>query len=81
MCLNNHGLHCRSVVLVCFCTGMAARMPMMNGLIEPKPFSQSQMGPGAGPDMARNIPPMQRMPFPDNLRSAINTFASVISTL
>ncbi|XP_057189086.1 histone-lysine N-methyltransferase 2C isoform X3 [Triplophysa rosa] len=50
------------------CYGMAARMPMMNGLMETKPFSQSQMGPGAGPDMTRNIPPMQRMPFPDNLR-------------
>lgn len=59
-----------------FCTGMASRMPMMNGLMEPKQeFSQSQICPGAGPDMARNIPSMQRMPFPDNLRSAIGLFA------
>lgn len=48
-------------------------MPVMNGLMENKAFSQ--MGPGAGPDMARNIPPMQRMPFADNLRSALNMFA------
>lgn len=52
-------------------------MPVMNGLMEHKPFSQSQMGPGAGPDMARNIPPMQHMPFADNLRSAMNMFALV----
>lgn len=46
-------------------------MPVMNGLMEPKQqFSQSQIAPGAGPDMARNIPSMQRMPFSDNLRSA-----------
>ncbi|XP_065124300.1 histone-lysine N-methyltransferase 2C isoform X10 [Paramisgurnus dabryanus] len=50
-------------------SGMASRMPMMNGLMEPKQeFSQSQICPGAGPDMARNIPSMHRMPFPDNLR-------------
>ncbi|RXN27847.1 histone-lysine N-methyltransferase 2C-like protein [Labeo rohita] len=49
--------------------GMSSRMPVMNGLMEPKQqFSQSQIGPGAGPDMARNIPSMQRMPFSDNLR-------------
>ncbi|XP_073705573.1 histone-lysine N-methyltransferase 2C [Garra rufa] len=49
-------------------SGMS-RMPVMNGLMEPKQqFSQSQIGPGAGPDMARNIPSMQRIPFSDNLR-------------
>ncbi len=65
-------MHRCSVVLVCFCTGMSSRMPVMNGLMEPKQqYSQSQITPGAGPDMARNIPSMQHMPFPDNLRSAL----------
>ncbi|XP_059358418.1 histone-lysine N-methyltransferase 2C-like isoform X3 [Carassius carassius] len=50
-------------------SGMSSRMPVTNGLMEPKQqFSQSQIAPGAGPDMARNIPSMQRMPFSDNLR-------------
>ncbi|XP_077069572.1 histone-lysine N-methyltransferase 2C isoform X1 [Siphateles boraxobius] len=50
-------------------SGMSSRMPVMNGLMEPKQeFSQSSIGPGTGPDMARNIPSMQRMPFSDNLR-------------
>uniref|UniRef100_A0A9J8DKI8 [histone H3]-lysine(4) N-methyltransferase n=1 Tax=Cyprinus carpio carpio TaxID=630221 RepID=A0A9J8DKI8_CYPCA len=50
-------------------SGMSSRMPVMNGLMEPKQqFSQSQIGPGAEPDMSRNIPSMQRMAFSDNLR-------------
>ncbi|XP_016320042.1 histone-lysine N-methyltransferase 2C [Sinocyclocheilus anshuiensis] len=50
-------------------SGMSSRMPVMNGLMEPKQqFSQSQIGPGAEPDMTQNIPSMQRMPFSDNLR-------------
>ncbi|XP_016139199.1 histone-lysine N-methyltransferase 2C [Sinocyclocheilus grahami] len=50
-------------------SGMSSRMPVTNGLMEPKQqFSQSQIAPGVGPDMARNIPSMQRMPFSDNLR-------------
>ncbi|XP_052467050.1 histone-lysine N-methyltransferase 2C isoform X1 [Carassius gibelio] len=50
-------------------SGMSSRMPVMNGLMDPKQqFSQSQIGPGTEPDMARNIPSMPRMPFSDNLR-------------
>lgn len=54
---------------VSFHTGMFPRMPIMNGLMAPnQQFSPSQMPHGAGPDMPRNFPPMQRMPFSDNLR-------------
>ncbi|XP_036452981.1 histone-lysine N-methyltransferase 2C isoform X2 [Colossoma macropomum] len=50
-------------------SGMFPRMPVMNGLMAPnQQFPPSQMPPGAGPNMPRNFPPMQRMPFPDNLR-------------
>ncbi|XP_072544552.1 histone-lysine N-methyltransferase 2C isoform X3 [Salminus brasiliensis] len=50
-------------------SGMFPRMPVMNGLMAPnQQFPPSQMPPGAGPDMPRNFPPMQRMPFSDNLR-------------
>ncbi|XP_051556784.1 histone-lysine N-methyltransferase 2C isoform X3 [Myxocyprinus asiaticus] len=50
-------------------SGMSSRIPVMNGLMEPKQqFSQSQIGPGAVHDMAQNIPQMQHMPFTDNLR-------------
>ncbi|XP_051555188.1 histone-lysine N-methyltransferase 2C-like isoform X3 [Myxocyprinus asiaticus] len=50
-------------------SGMSSRMPVMNGLMESKQqFPESHIGPGAGPDMNRNIPPMERMPFSDNLR-------------
>lgn len=74
-------MHCWLAVLLCFCTGMSSRMPVMNGLMEPKQqFSQSPIGPGTGPDMARNIPPMQRMPFSDNLRSAMSISVSDICT-
>ncbi|XP_060784206.1 histone-lysine N-methyltransferase 2C isoform X2 [Neoarius graeffei] len=48
-------------------SGMFPRMPVINGLMNPnQQFPPSQMPPGA--NMARNFPPMQRMPFPDNLR-------------
>ncbi|XP_066537904.1 histone-lysine N-methyltransferase 2C isoform X2 [Hoplias malabaricus] len=50
-------------------SGMFPRIPVMNGLMAPnQQFSPSQMPPGAGPNMPRNFPPMQRMPFSDNLR-------------
>ncbi|XP_056329618.1 histone-lysine N-methyltransferase 2C isoform X7 [Danio aesculapii] len=50
-------------------SALSSRVPVMNGLMESKQqFSQSRIGPGAGPEMAQNIPPMQRMPFSDNLR-------------
>lgn len=48
---------------------MFPRMPVINGLMNPnQQFPPSQMAPGV--DVVRNFPPMQRMPFPDNLRWA-----------
>lgn len=63
-------MHCGSVVLVFFLyTGLSSGMSAMNGLMESKQqFSHSRIGPRAGPEIAQNIPPMQRMPFSDNLR-------------
>ncbi|KAM9500181.1 histone-lysine N-methyltransferase 2C isoform 4-T4 [Clarias gariepinus] len=43
-------------------SGMFPRMPVINGLMSPN----QQFPPGA--DVGRNFPPMQRMPFSDNLR-------------
>ncbi|XP_048118756.1 histone-lysine N-methyltransferase 2C isoform X1 [Alosa alosa] len=49
--------------------GMFPRMPMVNGLVDPsQQFSPSQMNPGAGSCMTGNFSPLQRMPFPDNMR-------------
>ncbi|KAI5103767.1 histone-lysine N-methyltransferase 2C isoform X5, partial [Silurus meridionalis] len=48
-------------------SGMFPRMPVINGLINPsQQFPPSQIPPGV--DVGRNFPPMQRMPFSDNLR-------------
>ncbi|XP_063075726.1 histone-lysine N-methyltransferase 2C isoform X2 [Engraulis encrasicolus] len=49
--------------------GMFPRMPMVNGLMDPsQPFSPPQMNPGGGPCMRGNFSPLQRMPFPENMR-------------
>ncbi|XP_036376198.1 histone-lysine N-methyltransferase 2C [Megalops cyprinoides] len=49
--------------------GMFPRMPMMNGMMGPNPhFPPNQMVPGPGPCGPGTFPPMQRMPFPDNMR-------------
>lgn len=56
-----------SIVQFFSAIGMFPRMPVINGLMSPsQQFPPSQMPPGA--DVARNFPPMQRMPFSDNLR-------------
>ncbi|XP_047675166.1 histone-lysine N-methyltransferase 2C isoform X3 [Tachysurus fulvidraco] len=52
-------------------SGMFPRMPVINGLVNPNQhFTPGQMPPGA--DVGRNFPPMQRMPFSDNLSCVLN---------
>ncbi|XP_035272042.1 histone-lysine N-methyltransferase 2C isoform X3 [Anguilla anguilla] len=51
--------------------GMFPRMPVMNGLTGPNHphFPSGPMGPGGvGPCVPNNFSPIQRMPFPENMR-------------